>query len=167
MDQEVCGPSYFRSCYEEEISFALSEDRKILSFVFRSYYLPRKLHLKNQMIREYVLARFRRWPHFKFPIEVRLTDFNFSLVSYYFITLVWQPNSVLWPYAIEKFSFYRKELESMRFRAYSRITKGGQSVSSDSIEKYVSIGEWTILASAIFSPPPLRFWVSLRLCLSL
>lgn len=41
----------------------------------------------------------------------------------------------------------KKELE----RAYSKITKGGHSVSSDSMEKYVSNGECTVLDSAILS----------------
>ena len=50
----------------------------------------------------------------------------------------------------------KKELE----RAYSKITKGGHSVSRDSTEKYVTNGECTVLDSAIFS-------LSLSLSLSL
>ena len=41
----------------------------------------------------------------------------------------------------------KNELE----RAYSKITKGGHSVSRDSTEKYVTNGECTVLDSAIFS----------------
>lgn len=36
-----------------------------------------------------------------------------------------------------------------RYRAYSRITNGGQRVSSESTEAYVTNGEWTVLVSAI------------------
>ena len=36
-------------------------------------------------------------------------------------------------------------------KAYSKITKGGHSVSRDSTEKYVSNGECTVLDSAILS----------------
>lgn len=35
--------------------------------------------------------------------------------------------------------------------AYSKITKGGQRVSRDSMEKYVTKGECTVLDSAIFT----------------
>ena len=41
--------------------------------------------------------------------------------------------------------------KKMKERAYSKITKGGHSVSRDSTEKYVTNGECTVLDSAILS----------------